>query len=223
MISIIVPVHNEEKIIKQFLSSFSYNYSLEVIVVDGQSSDQSKEFAKSFPIKVVKGIKNRAQQMNSGARAAKGDILLFLHADCLIENDSLNKIVQALNNGYIGGCLSQKIDSPKLIYRFIEVSGNIRARLFKIFYGDQAIFVRKDIFLRIKGFDNVDLFDDVLFSKKLNKMGKVCVLNDKVYSSCRRWARQGIIKTTLINWLLSLGFFIGIAPHILKKIYNDNR
>jgi len=161
--------------------------------------------------------------MNEGAKISRGNILLFLHADCLIENGSLKEIVYCIDNGYIGGCLSQRIDSHRLIYRFIESSGNIRARLFKVFYGDQAIFVRRDIFFRVKGFDNVDLFDDILFSKKLKKMGKVCVLNDKVYASCRRWTRQGVIKTTLINWLLILGFFIGIAPRILKKIYDDCR
>ena len=223
MISIIVPVYNEEKIIKQFLSSFSYNRGLEVIVTDGGSSDKTVEFVKQYPVKVIQCVKNRAIQMNEGAKIAQKDMLLFLHADCLLENGSLKEIVQALNNGYIGGCLSQRIDSPRLIYRFIEKSGNIRAKLFKIFYGDQAIFVRRDIFFRVKGFDNVDLFDDVLFSKKLKKMGRVCVLNNKVYSSCRRWTKQGIIKTTLINWLLSLGFSIGIEPRILKKIYDDNR
>ncbi len=223
MISIVIPVYNEERIIKRILDSFTYNDKIEVIIADGGSSDKTVEFAQQYPIKLIQCGKNRAIQMNEGAKISRGNILLFLHADCSIENDSLKEIIKALNNSYIGGCLSQKIDSPKLIYRFIEVSGNIRARLFKIFYGDQAIFVRRDIFLRVKGFDNVDLFEDVLFSKKIKKIGRVCVLNDKLYASCRRWAKQGVIKTTFMNWILSLGFFIGLAPRILKKIYDDTR
>ena len=223
MISVIVPVYNEEKIIKQFLSSFSYNYSLEVIVVDGQSSDRTKEFAKMFPIKVIGCIKNRAQQMNSGARSANGDILLFLHADCLVERGSLEEISDCLNNGYIGGCLSQRITSDKMIYRFIEASGNIRANISKIFYGDQAIFVKKDKFLKLGGFDNVALFEDALFSKKLKKEGRAKVLNNKVFISPRRWEKNGITKTTFINWLLTLGFMLGMPLDILKRIYIDIR
>ena len=223
MISVIVPVYNEEKIIRQLLNSFSYNYSLEVIVVDGGSSDKTVEFTKQYPVRLIQCIKNRAVQMNEGEKISRGNILLFLHADCLIENGALREIVCCIDNSYIGGCLLQRIDSPKLIYRFIESSGNIRARLFKIFYGDQAIFVRRDIFLKIGGFDNVTLFEDALFSKKLKKEGSLRVLDNNIFVSPRRWEKNGIIKTTFINWLLTLGFMLGIPLDILKRIYIDVR
>src|SRR3989338_4241814 len=223
MISVIVPVYNEEKIIRQLLNSFSYNYSLEVIVVDGGSSDKTVEFTKQYPVRLIQCIRNRAVQMNEGEKISRGNILLFLHADCLIENGALREIVCCIDNSYIGGCLLQRIDSPKLIYRFIESSGNIRARLFKIFYGDQAIFVRRDIFLKIGGFDNVTLFEDALFSKKLKKEGSLRVLDNNIFVSPRRWEKNGIIKTTFINWLLTLGFMLGIPLDILKRIYIDVR
>lgn len=223
MISVIVPVYNEEKIIKQFLGSFSYNHSFEMIVVDGNSCDRTKELAQGFAVKVVECIKNRALQMNRGAQTAQGDVFLFLHCDCLPEEGSLEVIEDYLRDGYSGGCFSQRIRSPGLIYRFIEGSGNLRARLSKIFYGDQAIFVRKDIFLKAGGFDNVPLFEDILFSKKIAREGKTCVLSKKVFVSPRRWMKKGIIKATIIFSVLTLGFYLGIPYNRLKRLYPDIR
>ena len=161
--------------------------------------------------------------MNEGAKISRGNILLFLHADCFFEEGVLEAIEDYLTKGYIGGCLSQIINSNRIIYRFIEASGNIRAQLFKIFYGDQAIFARKDIFLKVDGFDDVILFEDTLFSKKLKKEGRLRVLNNKVFVSPRRWEKNGIMKTTFINWFLTLGFMLGVPLHILKRLYIDVR
>lgn len=223
MISIIIPVYNEEGRIKKTLSALPIRDDIEVIVVNGGSQDRTLEFVKQFPVKVIECSKGRAFQMNMGAKAANGDIFLFLHADCLLESGSLETIVSSSGNGYIGGCLSQKIDSRKFIYRLIEASGNVRAKFFKIFYGDQGIFVRRDIFFKLGGFDKVDLFDDVIFSKKFKKMGRTCILDKRIYTSVRRWDRQGIIKATLINWLVTLGFIFGVSPEKLKKLYSDVR
>ena len=223
MTSIIVPVYNEESTIREILAALQYNDGLEVIVADGGSSDKTVEFVKQYPVKVIQCVKNRAIQMNEGAKRSRGDSLLFLHADCLVERGSLEEISDCLNNGYIGGCLSQRITSDKMIYRFIEASGNIRANISKIFYGDQAIFVKKDKFLKLGGFDNVALFEDALFSKKLKKEGRVRVLDNKVFISPRRWEKNGIMKTTFINWLLTLGFMLGMPLDILKRIYIDIR
>jgi len=223
MISIIIPVYNEESTIRETLGNLLYNNDVEVIVVDGESNNRTLEFAKQYPVRVIKSVKNRAAQLNEGARIVKGDKFLFLHTDCRLDSGCLEKIESCLTDSFAGGCFTQKIDSKKFIYRFIETSENIRAKVSRVFYGDQAIFVRRDAFFKIGGFDKIDLFEDVIFSQKLKKLGKTCVLKKKVYASARRWERQGVIKTTLINWLISLGFFIGISPDVLKKIYTDIR
>ena len=223
MVSVIIPTYNEESTIQRLLKSLSSDNVSEVIVADGGSSDRTKELAQQYPVKVIECVKNRALQMNEGARQAEGNTFLFLHADSILENNSFNPINQNINKGFIGGCYSQRIDSSKIIYRLIESSGNIRAKLSKIFYGDQAIFVRKDIFSKIGGFDLVDIFEDVLFSKKLKRIGRTTVLSQRVLNSPRRWEKQGIIKATLIYWFLSVGFILRVPFRILKKIYNDVR
>ena len=223
MMSIVIAAYNEEAVIRQTLSTLPYGSNMEVIVVDGASTDKTVELAKQFPVKVIECSKNRALQMNKGAGIASGDILLFLHADCILEEGALEKIKDCLAKGYIGGCLSQKISSDKIIYRFIEASGNIRARLSKIFYGDQAIFVRRDVFFKLGGFDNLPLFEDILFSKKLMREGETAILAKRVFASPRRWQKNGIVKTTVIFWLLTLGFYLGLPYNRLEGLYRDIR
>ncbi|MCF7917011.1 MAG: TIGR04283 family arsenosugar biosynthesis glycosyltransferase [Candidatus Omnitrophica bacterium] len=223
MISVIVPTFNEERNIRRILELFSQKSEIELIIVDGESQDQTSQIVADYPCLLIKTQKKRAYQLNKGAQRAKGDILIFLHADCLIDDYGLAAIKAAIDQGCIGGALSQKIEATSFIYRYIEFSGNLRAKLTKIFYGDQAIFVRKDIFNQIGGFEDVDLFDDVLFSKKLKKTGRTCLLNNKVYTLPRRWQKQGIIKTTIINWLISFGFIFKIPIDKLKNFYDDLR
>lgn len=223
MISVIMPVYNEEATIVEALSGLLRNNNIEVIVADGASSDRTVELAKQYPVKIITSEKGRAQQMNAGAKAAAGRYLIFLHADCFLEEGALGVVADYLDNGYVGGCFSQKINSAGIIYRVIEASGNIRARLSKIFYGDQAIFARRDIFFKLGGFDDVALFEDILFSRKMKKEGRAAILPQSVYASPRRWEKKGIIKTTFMHWLLTLGFHCNIPLNKLKNLYDDIR
>lgn len=223
MISVIIPVINEEKVIEKTLEELKDTRGIEAIVVDGGSTDRTAQIVNKSSLKFVQTIKCRSQQMNEGAKIAEGDILFFLHADCKVEKNVFDTIKQCIKEGYIGGCLSQKIDSQSVIFRLIEASGNIRAKLTRVFYGDQGIFVRKDIFDTLKGFEDVELLEDVIFSKKMKKAGKTCCLNEKILVSPRRWQKQGIIKTSVINWIVSLGFILGKDPSYLKRYYKETR
>jgi len=172
MISIIIPVYNEEEILlrnSQKLKNLSQ--SAELIFVDGGSSDKSAEIASSYGV-VIDCKKGRALQMNCGAEYARHEILLFLHSDNYIFPEAILSIEKNIKkNGFIGGCLTQRIDNRRFIYRIIESQGNIRARLSKVFYGDQGIFIKKDIFFKIGGFPEVPIMEDVLLTKKLRKIG----------------------------------------------------
>ena len=223
MISVIIPVFNEEDTIEKALSQFEQDTGLDIIVVDGGSTDRTCKIVKKFNCKLIKTQANRAIQMNVGAKASKGDKMIFLHSDCFLEKGSIEAVEQCLSNGSLGGCLTHKILSPELIYRFIESSGNIRAAFLRIFYGDQAIFVSRDVFFSLGMFEQVDILEDVKFSIALKKMGKSCMLKNKVFVSARRWEKQGVIKTTFINWIVSVGFAIGLPLSKLKELYKNIR
>lgn len=223
MISIIIPVFNEEAAIERTLKSLPYGKDLEVIIVDGQSNDRTMDIVGQYPVKVITSSRGRAVQMNAGAAVARGDVFLFLHADCVIAAEGLRVIAQHILSNCVGGCFTHQIDSEKWIYRWIETSGNVRAKLFKIFYGDQAMFVRRDIFEHMGGFDQVPLFEDVLFSRQLRQLGKTIVLDSSATVLPRRWEKRGIIRTTLINILLSWGFTLGVSTQRLAKLYKNVR
>ena len=218
MITIIIPIYNEEKILSKNLPGFHrLAKESELIFVDGGSSDRSAEVAKVYG-KVVRTGKGRGLQMNYGAEHAESDILLFLHADNIISPKTVASVEKRLkNSGYIGGCLTQRIDRKGLIYRILETHGNLRARATKIFYGDQAIFVRKDKFLKLKGFPEVPIMEDVLFTKKLRRSGRTVVLSNKVTVSPRRWEKKGVLSTILLHNYITLLHCLRFPLDKIKK------
>lgn len=222
-ISTIVPIYNEEKILSSNFSFFkSLAQRVELIFVDGQSTDRSCEIAGQCA-KVLCGQKGRAVQMNQGGYAARGNLLLFLHADSVISQETLISIEKVAGTNFIGGCLTQRIDKEAFIYRLIEAQGNFRAKFSKIFYGDQGIFVKKDAFFEVGGFPQAPIMEDVLFTRDLRKIGETIVLPDKVFVSARRWEKKGVVRTTLLYNLIILLFKLGVPLKRIKLIYGDLR
>lgn len=224
MISVIIPIYDEEKILSENSVYFrNLSQKAELIFVDGGSVDRSAQIAGSFG-RVVLAEKGRAVQMNYGASLAGKDIILFLHADTCVSPEALSSIEEKITGcGFVGGCLTQRINNESFIYRLIEAQGNSRAKLTKVFYGDQGIFVKKDVFLAAGGFPEVPILEDVIFTRKLRSQGKTVVLGDKIVVSSRRWEKRGIISTFLLYSLILILFRLSIPLEKIKMIYDDLR
>ncbi len=222
-LSIIIPVLNEESELRKLSNHFcELREVAEIIFVDGGSSDKTIELTSKLGI-VLKGKKGRAAQMNLGAQAAKGDVLLFLHADCFLSKHALSSAHNCITNGIVGGCFTQHLDNARSVYRKISREGNLRAKKTKIFYGDQGIFVRRDIFDKLGGFPEVLIMEDVLFSKKLKKAGRTVCLDDPIYVSTRRWEKYGILRTNVNYKIIWLLFRLHVPLRLINYLYKDMR
>ena len=172
-------------------------------------------------MKKIISEKGRSKQMNCGSSLAKGEILLFLHADTILPDQSIDKIIRVMeNNQYIAGSFNLGINSNKLIFRIIEGLSSLRSRMTRIPYGDQAIFINKDYFIKIGKFSQIPLMEEVELMLKIKKdHKKIFIINEKVKTSARRWQKEGIIYCTFRNWILINLYFLGIKPHKLVKFY----
>ncbi|MBI3601088.1 MAG: TIGR04283 family arsenosugar biosynthesis glycosyltransferase [Nitrospinae bacterium] len=230
-LSIIIPTLNEESSIEKNLPLIKKELSAEIIVADGGSKDKTVEVAKRFTELVSISAAGRGIQMNSGASISTGDWLLFLHTDSIISELGIQRMIEVMRNenppffkggqrGVIGGAFRLKIDSDRISLKIISSIANIRSRFFNIAYGDQGIFVKRDIFYKIGGYPHIPIMEDVEFVMKLKKRGKFVILPDYITVSSRRWDKEGVVYCTLRNWILILLYFMGISPHKLKGWYS---
>ncbi|AFY75997.1 glycosyl transferase [Pleurocapsa sp. PCC 7327] len=220
-ISIIIPVLNEAAIIQETLSRFQNSSDIEIIIVDGGSQDRTVELARELGVKVIVSPQfGRANQMNLGAAAATGNILLFLHADTHLPTGYSEIIQETLSRPQtVAGAFELAIDSQEKSLRLVERVVNLRSRFCSLPYGDQAIFLKASIFREIGGFPDLPIMEDFEFIQCLKKRGKITIAPAKVITSSRRWQKLGIFKTTLINQLIILGYYLGISPKKLARLY----
>ena len=229
-ISIIIPVLNEAATIEETLTRIQKASDVEIIVVDGGSRDEtvvitnhlSKILAPSLPIRVISAAAGRASQMNAGAAAATSDILLFLHADTHLPTGFETLVRQALQNpGTIAGAFELRIDAQLRGLRLVEKMVNVRSRFFSMPYGDQAIFLKATIFHEIGGFPNLPIMEDFELIRQLKHQGRIMIVSAPVLTSGRRWQKLGVVKTTLINQVIIIGYFLGISPSQLLLWYRQ--
>jgi len=224
LISIIVPVLNEEKTIENTLIKLcALHGEKEIIVVDGGSSDNTVEIASKYAT-VLESQKGRAKQMNTGASIAKGSILWFVHSDSEVSTDSLEAIKNAINQGYVGGGFSLYFyDYDTRFMRFVSKSSTWRAKYLGLYFGDQGIFVRKDVFQELGGYKEIELMEDWDFGKRLGKKGKMKILDIKIGTSARRFKTGGQLRTLLLMHKLKILYVLGVSPSKLSKMYREAR
>ena len=223
-VSIIIPALNEEKALPTVLADLITLRPHEVIVVDGASRDRTREISEQLGAVVITSAAGRARQMNCGARLASGEILLFLHADTRLPRGAFDEIVAALKDPrYVGGRFDVDLDGNHWLLKIIGAMINHRSRITKVGTGDQAIFVRRELFVRMGGFPDLPLMEDIAFCRALKRLGGIACLRSKVRTSARRWETEGVWRTVIKMWTLKLLYFAGVSPVTLKRFYADAR
>ena len=224
-ISIIIPTLNEATQIATTIQNAQIANGIEIIIVDGGSQDNTLECAQNLGVKVFFSPQpGRAAQMNFGATQATGDILLFLHADTQLPPHYDGLIRAALAQpGVMAGAFQLGIDSPEMSLRLVEKMVIVRSRFFQLPYGDQALFLTQETFKTCGGFPDLPIMEDFEFVRRLKPQGKIVLVPASVTTSARRWQKLGVFKTTIINQMIVLGYYLGVSPQQLRNWYRQQK
>ncbi len=223
-LSVIIPVLDEAGIINRTITRLRQTdprLNIEIIVVDGDPRGTTIPAIEDGTVRTTTAPRGRAVQMNCGAALATGDILLFLHADTALPPRAFSLILAAMNDSRIvAGAFDLGFEADRSLFRIAEGYVFLRARLTRVPFGDQAIFIRKDYFNRIGGFGPIPIMEDVELMKRIRKRGdRICIIPVKVRTSARRYVREGIVYGMLRNWLLRILYALGVPPERLVKWY----
>jgi len=221
-ISIVIPALNEDKDIGRLLESLQplRKAGHEVILVDGGSCDGTAQIAEPFVDQLLSSAPGRARQMNAGAAAAGGDILWFLHADTELPVGAAEAVINGVASTASWGRFDVQLSGQHPLLRMVAFMMNLRSRWTAIATGDQAIFVRKNVFTDVGGLPDIPLMEDIVLSKRLKKVGKPLCLRMRLITSSRRWEKRGIWRTILLMWWLRLLFVLGVSPKRLAQWYS---
>ena len=221
-----MPVLNEEASLETYLRLLAHpcaSHDYELLIVDGGSTDATVTIAERYG-RVLHAPRGRARQMNVGAEAAQGDVLLFLHADTQLPHDAFHAIKRALQSPHIvGGAFRLCFDCTDWLYRLVAFSTNMRSRLTTVFTGDQAYFMRAESFRAIGGYPDIALMEDLEIIKKLKTIGNVVLLPHYVITSARRHEKLGLLRSVLFMWYLRTLYSLGVSPTQLQQMYLDIR
>jgi rSAM/selenodomain-associated transferase 2 len=221
-LSIVIPALNERVNLARNLPRLAtHEPDAEMVVVDGGSDDDSREAVARVPsVQWLVAERGRARQMNAGARAAHGDVLLFLHADTVLPDGAGAAIGEALvDPAIVGGRFDVRLDSRRRLLAMVGWMMNQRSRLTGISTGDQAIFVRRQAFDAVGGFADIPLMEDIDFTRRLKRVGRLAALRLRVTTSARKWEGEGIARTIVLMWSLRLLYTLGVSPVRLHRWY----
>ncbi len=224
--SVVIPVLNESERINSLIENVfrrAADRSCEIIVVDGDGRGRTIGAIESEDVKTAVSKTGRAIQMNTGAKLAGGDVLIFLHADTELPERAFANITRALEDERcVGGAFDLGVDTGNVFIRAIAAMSRVRNRILRIPYGDQAIFVRKDYFESIGKFREISLMEDVELMRRIKRRGdRICILRDRVKTSVRRWEKEGVVYTTIRNLILVNLFYLGVDPEKLSRYYKN--
>jgi len=244
-ITVVIPTLNEELVLPRTLSQAASLGFDELIVVDGGSHDRTREIVQAFasapaislqrsilspqssalsPVSLLTAPPGRANQMNAGAAASEGTVLLFLHADTSLPSDARQAVERALEDpACVGGRFDVRFERDSGPGWLISRMMNLRSRWTGIATGDQAIFVRRSLFEQLGGYSDLPIMEDVDFSQRLKRTGRLSALRSKVITSYRRWETRGPLRTMLLMWVLRFLYWIGISPHRITRLYGSVR
>ena len=218
-ISVVIPSRNEAGNVGLAVrSARAAGAGVEVLVVDGGSTDRTRDVAAAAGARVLVSALGRGIQLDRGAREATGAWLVFLHADTWLE-EGWNRSLLELPRAVVGGAFRFAVDSPRRRYRLLEAGVAMRCRLLRLPFGDQGIFVRSDAYAASGGFPPFPLMEDVAFVRRLGRLGPLAFPRSRAVTSARRWERSGIVSTTLRNWGLLGLYAVGLPPRRLARLY----
>jgi rSAM/selenodomain-associated transferase 2 len=221
-VSIVVPTLNEAGCIAATLASLGElrRRGHEVIVADGGSGDATPELARGLADHIVDSLPGRARQMNAGARAASGEVLVFLHADSRLPAQADRLVLEGLaRSGAVWGRFDVRIAGAHPLLRMVERMMNLRSRFTRICTGDQCIFVRREAFESLGGYPAQELMEDIAISARLRRLSAPLCLRQRCLTSARRWESRGVLRTIALMWWLRLQYACGVAPARLARAY----
>ena len=219
-ISVIIPTLNESSALANTIAKMRENSPCEILVGDGGSADGTLAIARQSGARVIHSKRGRADQMNAAANEAVGDLLLFLHADTVLDPAGYRQMKEAMSRRNLaGGAFGLQLDSDKTSLKVISQLATWRSKYCNLVYGDQAIFVRKNIFQEMGGYPTLPICEDLAFFRALQKKGKTVILSEKAHTSPRRWLSEGTAYTTFRNILIATMFLLGFPPKIMARWY----
>lgn len=224
MISIIIPTLNEASNIEASIRNAQAGEGVEVIVVDGGSTDNTCRIARSLGVRLLSSEPGRARQMNAGTRIASGNTLLFLHADTRLPSHFERAVRRTLRMPFVSaGAFSLHIDADRLSLRFVEYWANWRSRVLGKPYGDQAIFLSAQVFRDIGGYPEMPIMEDFELIRRLSRRGRVVTVSQSIRTSARRWINLGVFRTTLLNQVIITAYYLGVSPDTLACWYRRGK
>jgi rSAM/selenodomain-associated transferase 2 len=221
-LSVIVPTLNEADGIVTHLSALQplRRRGCEVIVADGGSSDDTPGLAAPLADRVIPARRGRASQMNAGATHARGDVLLFVHADTRVPESADSLLTNKLaDETWVWGRFDIAIEGTHWLLGVVAWFMNLRSRLTGIATGDQAIFMRREPFATVGGFPEIPLMEDIALSRRLKCLGRPLCLRERVTTSGRRWEKRGVLRTIVLMWWLRARYWLGADPGRLAQAY----